>query len=875
VAGESPGRVEQQESSGEATGRRGDDREASEALAAAEEVAADREQPSEKPLKEASKSSSESSSESSESAESFSGSAAQESGTTSDLGPNMESRVECDSESESDSKSGAEASSEEEDAPVRAVEEEARSRRPVASNGVASAAAQSASAVVADASSAAQDDVDGDTGLSSDEHDEHDEHGEENAAKSASADREEPVEPEEPEEPAAAQADGVSEQADESKDRRDRKASGESAGPKSSGESADRKASESSNGREDSKASGGSMGTKPLESGEASESTGGSQEQESPDASEQPPQQPSRACDGPEGPEGGPGESEAGKARPAAHTASRSAPEAPSREPSREPGTEPGKEPEKEKDSGKESGKDLEPRWASGAPVASAQGDSVASVTKSATAGTKAVEAPRKTAAGTVAGRQSTFVPLVPQDPDQARERARPAPDDDALAPKRERTKQLPVPPVPGEPLKLLAELTNTPPPPETLLRVVWRRVKIWTPLVVLLVLVVGTVQALRPLPDPELTATGDTSYTFGGGKLAMPWPGQGQSVVEVEGLGSLGHEGAQKPVPIASVTKVMTAYVILKDHPLSGKANGPTITIDSKAASESSSEDESTAKVREGQRFTERQMLELLLIPSGNNIARMLARWDAGSDSAFVKKMTKAAAELGMKNTTYTGSSGFESTTRSTAVDQLKLARQVMKNDVFQSVVATPNVNIPGVGMIYNNNNLLVNMGVLGIKTGSSTPAGGALMWAAKRTVEGKRQMILGVVLHQRGGSTVYDSLQLALNNSMNLIKAVQEGLTSATVVKKGEVVGYVDDGLGGKTPVVATESLTAIGWAGLTRELKLTASASGIPHQAKAGTKVGTVSFGSGSALTKVPVALKTEQTEPSFSSKLTRLG
>jgi D-alanyl-D-alanine carboxypeptidase (penicillin-binding protein 5/6) len=567
-----------------------------------------------------------------------------------------------------------------------------------------------------------------------------------------------------------------------------------------------------------------------------------------------------------------------------AAAAKSSEPDALSDEPTREPGEEPGddsgekpeagKEPEPRKEP--EAGKEPEAPLASGAPTASAKGDPVAALMGSASTGTKAVEAPKKTPSSTGAGRQSTFVPLVPQDPDRAAERGKTAPPlDDALGPKRERTKQLPVPPVPGEPLKLLAELTNTPPPPATPLRIVWRRVKIWTPLVVLLVLVIGVVQALRPLPEPELKASGDPSYTFGGGRLAMPWPGQGQSVVEVEGLGGLGGEGAQTPEPIASVTKVMTAYVVLKDYPLSGNANGPLITIDPKAARESSSGDESTAKVKAGQKFTERQMLELLLIPSGNNIARMLARWDAGSEAAFVKKMTRATTELGMKNTTYTGPSGFESTTRSTAVDQLKLARQVMKNDVFRSVVATPNVNIPGVGMIYNNNNLLMNIGVLGVKTGSSTPAGGALMWAARRTVEGKKQMILGVVLQQHSGGTVYDSLQLALTNSMKLIKAVQDGLTSATVVKKGQVVGYLDDGLGGKTSLVATESLTAIGWAGLTRDLKLTPAASGIPHQAKAGTKVGTLSFGSGSALMKVPVALKSDLVEPSFGSKLTRLG
>nr|WP_223187551.1 D-alanyl-D-alanine carboxypeptidase [Streptomyces sp. CBMA29] len=354
-----------------------------------------------------------------------------------------------------------------------------------------------------------------------------------------------------------------------------------------------------------------------------------------------------------------------------------------------------------------------------------------------------------------------------------------------------------------------------------------------------------------------------------------MPWPSQGQSVAEVEGLGSLGVHGAQTPVPIASVTKVMTAYLILRDHPLTGQQTGPTIPVDAQAADEASSSDESTAQVKKGQRFTERQMLQLLLIPSGNNIARLLARWDSGTQEAFVTKMTKAAADLGMTNTTYTGASGFEETTRSTAVDQLKLAREVMKNDVFRSVVAQPNIDIPGVGTIYNNNNDLVNVGVIGIKTGSSTPAGGALMWAANKKVDGKEQLILGVVLQQRGGTTVYDSLQAALVNSQKLISSVQGGLTSSTIVKKGEVVGYVDDGLGGHTPVVASKDLKAVGWPGLRTTLSLTPLKDGLPHTAKSGAEVGTIGFGTGSARTTVPVVLGSDLSEPSFGTKLTRVG
>jgi D-alanyl-D-alanine carboxypeptidase len=369
------------------------------------------------------------------------------------------------------------------------------------------------------------------------------------------------------------------------------------------------------------------------------------------------------------------------------------------------------------------------------------------------------------------------------------------------------------------------------------------------------------------------LDLTASPSYTFPGAALpqSMPWPADGQSAAEIEGLGSLGVHGAQTRVPIASVTKVMTAYVILRDHPLGAKANGPLITVDAQAAQEAGAGDQSTAPVKAGQRFTERQMLQLLLIPSGNNIARLLARWDSGTQAAFVAKMTKVATGLGMTNTVYTGASGIEETTVSTAVDQLKLAREVMKNAVFRSVVALPNVQIPGVGRIFNNNNDLVKLGVVGIKTGSSTPAGGALMWAANKTVDGKQQLILGVVLQQRAGTTPDDSLQAALQRSQALIDSVQGGLTSATIVKKGEVVGEVDDGLGGSTPVVAGKNLDAIGWPGMKSDFTLT-PADGLPHNAKAGTTVGTLSFGTGSARSTVPVVLQSDLHAPSFGSKLT---
>ncbi|WP_069742144.1 serine hydrolase [Streptomyces sp. EN23] len=494
----------------------------------------------------------------------------------------------------------------------------------------------------------------------------------------------------------------------------------------------------------------------------------------------------------------------------------------------------------------------------------------------------------------TDAERTSTFVPLRSDDVRTGPAPRKPEPEPESAAgpeaPARtpeaspaaapswaaaERTRQQPLPPKP--PLDLLAELTNTPPPPETPVRTAVRRVKIWTPLVLLLLIVFAIVQVMRPLPEPSLELTAKPTYTFEGGETELSWPGQGQSAVMVDGVGSLGSEGAQKPAPIASVAKVMTAYVILQGHPLKGDEEGEKITVDQKAEDESKRPDESTAPLTEGQELTQRQLLQLLMIPSGNNAARLLARWDAGSEDKFIEKMNDAAEELGMTGSTYTDPSGLEKTTVSTATDQLKLAQAVMRNDVFREIVDMPEVEIEGIdGKIYNNNNLLLQPGVSGIKTGSSTPAGGNLLWSANTKVDGKMLWIYGAVMGQQAGTgRVYDSLELSLQNSLKLIKDAQEAATSATVVKKGDVVGYVDNGFGGQAPVIATKNLKAVGWSGLKVELEVTDNGKGIDHAAKAGTEVGSVTVGTGTGKVTAPVVLQNDLPEAAFGDKLTRIG
>ncbi|WP_330282622.1 D-alanyl-D-alanine carboxypeptidase [Streptomyces sp. NBC_00588] len=467
------------------------------------------------------------------------------------------------------------------------------------------------------------------------------------------------------------------------------------------------------------------------------------------------------------------------------------------------------------------------------------------------------------------AERTSKFVALKPLDEPGTR---RPA-DATAQVPQvgPERTAQQPLPPKP--PMDLLAELTNTPPPPQTPVRTLVRRVKIWTPLVLLLVIVFAIVQAVRPLPTPTLALTAEDSYTFDGDNAALPWPNEGQGWMDVNGIGTMGNFGKQTPVAIGSVAKAMTAYLVLKDHPLKPGAEGEKITVDALAEKEGGydKDGESTLNtVKKGDVLTERQALSAIMIPSANNIARLLARWDAGSEAAFIKKMNDTAKDLGMKNTTYTDASGLKESTVSTAQDQVLLGNELVKIPALMEITKLPNWIDPS-GHKWRNYNALVPFnGALGIKTGTTTKAGGNLLFAATKEVGGETVTVVGAILGQHT-APIIDTVNAVSKTAM---LAARDALTSTKILKKGSVVGYVDDRLGGHTPIVLTKDVTAVGWAGL--KVKLSFEGDDVPHSAKAGTQVGTLTVGDGSnGAVKVPVALQKDLAEPGFGAKLKRLG
>ncbi|MCO8271127.1 D-alanyl-D-alanine carboxypeptidase [Actinoplanes sp. TRM 88003] len=387
----------------------------------------------------------------------------------------------------------------------------------------------------------------------------------------------------------------------------------------------------------------------------------------------------------------------------------------------------------------------------------------------------------------------------------------------------------------------------------------------------VLLVALLGagaTAQLTRSLPAATLATTVAATMKVPGKAPDLPWPDQGSAELMIEGLGRLGGSGPDEAAPIGSVAKVMTAYVILRDHPLSGDEEGPSLTVTAADVADYQARiasNQSLVPVRVGEKLTERDAIEALMLPSANNIAHQLAIWDAGSESAFVDKMNAAADDLGMADTKYTDPSGYLPTTISTAPDQVKLARAALKSEVFAEIVALPSATIPVAGKIRNYNDLLGVQGVFGIKTGSTDEAGGCLLFAARLTVGGRKLTIVGAVFNQPGLNTP-EQLANVNKEIKTLLRAVRQTVKQYTLLP-ADPVGEIRTAWGDTTPVRPATPLKVVGWPGLTVPLKVSTTAPGA--SVTAGQPVGTVQASG------VRVDLRADATtsDPSVWWRLTR--
>jgi D-alanyl-D-alanine carboxypeptidase (penicillin-binding protein 5/6) len=381
-------------------------------------------------------------------------------------------------------------------------------------------------------------------------------------------------------------------------------------------------------------------------------------------------------------------------------------------------------------------------------------------------------------------------------------------------------------------------------------------------------------VQLRRSVPRPVLHSAVPATATVSGSVPArVPWPASAESAVAVAGVGAVGSAGPTSPVPIASLAKVMAALVVLRDHPLRVGQSGPAVTIsaaDQAAYQADQAAGDSVAPVATGESLNESQLLDGLLIPSADNLAPVVARWDAGSQAAFVARMNAVAAALGMRSTRYTDPSGIAPSTVSTAADQLRLAETVVANPLLMSIVRQPQLTLPNSPELFNYNSLLGQDGIVGIKTGATGAAGGCFMFAADAPADGREVEVLGVVLGERATPLI----PAALRAGELLIRPVAAGLHSVTALPAGTVVAHVTDPWGSSVAVTTTRAVTVLHLGPTPVSVTVRATRNPMPDELPAGSEVATVAVSAGGQLQTVTAVTDGALTGPSRRWRLERL-
>ncbi|MCY0898739.1 MAG: D-alanyl-D-alanine carboxypeptidase [Firmicutes bacterium] len=249
--------------------------------------------------------------------------------------------------------------------------------------------------------------------------------------------------------------------------------------------------------------------------------------------------------------------------------------------------------------------------------------------------------------------------------------------------------------------------------------------------------------------------------------RLSGRWYTQAQSAIVAVANGPVIYRrNADIKRPIASVTKMMTAYVVLTHPTIYPEQRLVTIT-----ASEVLNDRQGLAKgdsevpLRVGEKVSVKNLLVALMLPSADDAAWVLAHSYPGGAPAFIRVMNRTAAALGMNATHYVDPDGVNHLGYSTANNLLALINRDMAIGTFRQLVRTKTAET-SFGRLSNLNQLLWRYpGAIGIKTGWTPWAGSCLAFAAVRRHDGQRLTLEGVVLNEPSFGVMFNDVKNLLN--------------------------------------------------------------------------------------------------------------
>jgi serine-type D-Ala-D-Ala carboxypeptidase (penicillin-binding protein 5/6) len=401
-------------------------------------------------------------------------------------------------------------------------------------------------------------------------------------------------------------------------------------------------------------------------------------------------------------------------------------------------------------------------------------------------------------------------------------------------------------------------------PPPKSQVYLRRRILVVAIAVVVLAALFYLPLTLLAPVPATPAVKADYVAETTKTQVLSLPTYGD-SAIAAVGYPGLLASGGGTAPLPIASITKIITALVVLQKDPLGPADEGPSIPFteaDEAILKSYAARDGDTYPIKVGGSMTERQVLTIALVPSANNYSRALADWAFGSEANFLPVARTWLTANGMTSTTLTDSTGLNPQNTSTPTDLIALGKLALANPVIAELVSTKTATLPVVGTITNTNQLLGQVGIDGIKTGTLNNAGSSLLFSSRLVLGGRTITLIGVVLD---GPThpVIDAAIAAL------VTAARAGFHVVTLATKGQVFANYTSEWGHRASAIATRTVTVVVWGGTNVAARV--SVNPVPPDPKHAI-VGLASFTAGTQRATVPLELSTKLTGPDPFWRLT---
>lgn len=379
------------------------------------------------------------------------------------------------------------------------------------------------------------------------------------------------------------------------------------------------------------------------------------------------------------------------------------------------------------------------------------------------------------------------------------------------------------------------------------------------------------------PLPAPNVTSQEPAVPVGEAAVVALPTEGASALTIsggdEYLGAGASGiwaASGTDEPRSIASITKLVTALVILDAYPLASATDpGPTLTFD-KADHDLYDKyyvmGATIADMPIGSSMSLHDALATMLIPSASNYAEAVSTWAFGSQRGFLNATRRWLDANDLGGTTIVEPTGISARNTSTPTDLITLARLATAHPVIASISATRALQLPGPGPIVNTNDLLGTSGITGLKTGNLGPGTYNLLYTASVDVGAAQPLsVTGVVL---GGA----SRQSVNADVISALDGIRAGFHDVQLAASGQKVGSFSTAWGDSARMIVSKDASIFTWSDTPITVEMTTT---TPKTYKDGEVVGSITWTAGPKTVTVPVEIEGSIHPPTEWWRLTNPG